>query len=62
MKKKNLKSLKLNRKLISKLDEDKVTGGRDGNSISGRPICQTNCPCSNVVCATDNCSLPGAIC
>ena len=57
MKKKNLKSLTLNKKSISKLDVEKeINGGRDGNSITGLPICQTNCPCSNVVCATDNCS------
>ena len=56
MKKKNLKSLKLNKKSISKLDVDKVSGGRDGNSITTLPICATNCPCSNVVCASDNCS------
>lgn len=49
MKKKLVKKLDLKKLVIKKLDDlSKVKGGRDGRTISGHNICNTNCPCSTM--------------
>jgi hypothetical protein len=48
--KKKLKNLTLAKAVVSNLTYEKsvsIHGGRDGRSISGLQVCQTNCPCSN---------------
>ncbi|WP_046755094.1 hypothetical protein [Kordia jejudonensis] len=50
MKKKNLKSLRLNKKLVSNLS-DEVTGG----AASGNMLCVTNgCPTNTLIAACSN--------